>query len=161
MEYENSTAGESEVSLAPIVGYLFGDNKIDFMAQLSQEQSGNRPFNGKLELRYKRSFSGPFGFNPKIRVSVGEKLNENSEGGNFPYFTLQPFLSKEIGAVEWYISYRYRNAFDSSNLFESHTAYFGGEFGIAKGWVIEPSYFHKWSDGDQANGVELQIARTF
>jgi hypothetical protein len=92
---------------------------------------------------------------------LGERISGNSEGGNFSFFTVQPFLSKEIGIAEWFISYRYRNAFDSSNQFESHTAFIGGELGIGNGWMVEPSYFHKWSDGDQANGVELQFGHTF
>lgn len=86
MEYENSTAGESEVSLAPIVGYRIGDNKIDFMAQLSQEQSGNRPVNGKLEFRYKRSFSGPFGFNPKNTRQCRRKAQRKLGGRELPLF---------------------------------------------------------------------------
>jgi len=161
-EFENSTAGVATYTFKPSIGYRFGDNKIDLMTELSQDQiSGENPLSGKLELRYKRYFTGPYGFNPEIRFGIGELFNNNANGGNFPYYTVKPYLTKQIGPIEWFISYRWRDAFDTSNNYQSQTAYFGGEYEFAKGWSIEPAYFHKWEIGQETNGFEIELEHVF
>jgi len=70
---------------------------------------------------------GPIGF--YTRLSVGDKYNNTT---HFGYYSVEPGVSYAIGPVTAKVAYRFRDAFQESNLDATRTTRYGVSYAVTK-----------------------------
>jgi Porin subfamily len=114
---------------------------------------------------FKQNLEGQVGYNQKVtdalsigaKLGVGERFLPNSV--QFPYYAL-------YGTVDYRINdsitlnglqYRYRNAFDTSNNYESHRIGTGASYNITKNVALTATVYRDYDNNFSAidNGVAL------
>lgn len=129
------------------VGHKFNPSwAIDGKAEIRVE-NGTESVSNRLELGTTYSEKNLF-----VRGSVGEKFKE---GSSFAYYTVEPGakfdLTKDLKLIG---SYRYRNAFNTSNDDETHRAQVGAEYSLDKTSAVTASVGRSWGD-TQYNSVNV------
>jgi hypothetical protein len=144
-------------SAALVIGHREGANQFDFKIEEDKDHDKAAATGDEIEAQFERYFGKISGFEPSLRVGIGENI-QNGNGSSFSFYTIQPKISYDLGnGVEPYVSVRYRQRFDNTDWHTS-TWYLGTAFAMPNGWQLEPSLFHK-AGVETSNGFKLEITR--
>ena len=147
---------ENTVSVAPY--YKFDNGvKADIKFYGSRED-GDKTIENKVEARVQKMWEVYPAVKLGARVSIGEKFTSTKD---YSYYTFEPKASYGLtDALSLQASYRYRNAFDTANNYETRTTKLGFDYELTKKDEVGVRYLMKRGDSD-TNGVELAYTRSF
>ena len=147
---------ENTVSVAPY--YKFDNGvKADIKFDGSRED-GSNTLENKVEARVQKMWTVFPNAKLGARVSVGELFSSTKD---FSYYTFEPKASYDLtSALSLQASYRYRNAFNTSNNYETRTTKLGFDYALTKKDEVGVRYLMKRGDSD-TDGVELAYTRSF
>jgi len=147
---------ENTVSVAPY--YKFDNGiKADIKFYGSRED-GSKTLENKVEARIQKMWTVFPNAKLGARVSVGELFSSTTD---FAYYTFEPKASYALtDALSLQAAYRYRNAFNTSNNYETRTTKLGFDYTLTKKDEVGVRYLMKRSDSD-TNGVEFAYTRSF
>jgi hypothetical protein len=92
------------------------------------------------------------------RVSIGEKFTSTKD---FAYYTFEPKASYALtNALSLQAAYRYRNAFDTDNNYQTRTTKLGFDYALTKNDEVGVRYLMKRGDSN-TNGIEFAYTRGF
>lgn len=163
-EYSNETkrADDSEtVKGALVAGYKTAD-RMDYSIKMesSQAEWGNGSISNGIEVRAKKTFDTVAGVNPYFGVRLGEKLKAAEKFSHYAFdagvkFPIMGALSGDVGV-------RYRNAFDTVNVFQS-TRYHGIlAYAVTKQDSVAVRYSQAYGDsGEEKDAWRLSYTRSF
>ena len=165
-EYSNETKRVDDtesIKGALVAGFKTGNN-MDYSVKMesSQTELGNGSISSGLELRAKKSLVelSSFGVTPYLGVRLGEKISSSSNFSHYAVdtgikFPLVNNLSGDVGV-------RYRNAFDTVNVFQS-TRYHGIlAYALTKQDSVAIRYSQAYGDsGEEKNAWRLSYTRSF
>jgi hypothetical protein len=147
---------ENTISVAPY--YKFDNGvKADIKFYGSRED-GSKTLENKVEARVQKMWEVLPHTKLGARVSVGELFSSTKD---FSYYTFEPKLSYALtDALSLQGSYRYRNAFNTDNNYETRTTKLGFDYELTKKDEIGVRYLMKRGDSN-TDGVELAYTRSF
>jgi hypothetical protein len=167
MEYEgeygqgkDSGTNGSSVSVAPYIKFGEGwkaDVKFEGGRDFGQTNGENNSIDGKIEARIRKDVKLTDKFSAGLRLGIGEKF----AGKDFSYYTVEPIVTYKL-TEPWSVnaSARYRNAFDTSNNYQTTTYKVGTAYKVTKEDEVGLKYFEKYGDS-RSNGFELVYSRGF
>jgi hypothetical protein len=147
---------ENTFSVAPY--YKFDNGiKADIKFYGSRED-GSKTLENKVEVRVQKMYDIANDLKAGARISIGEKYTST---GDYSYYTIEPKVGYTLtNALSLQASYRYRNAFNTANNYETGTTKLGFDYNVTKQDEVGVRYFMKRGDSD-TNGVELAYTRSF
>ena len=147
---------ENTVSVAPY--YKFDNGvKADIKFYGSRED-GSKTLENKVEARIQKMWTVFPNAKLGARVSVGELFSSTKD---FSYYTFEPKASYDLtSALSLQAAYRYRNAFDTANDYQTRTTKLGFDYAVTKKDEVGVRYLMKRGDSD-TNGVEFAYTRSF
>jgi hypothetical protein len=86
-------------------------------------------------------------------VGVGERFQQESSGGNFPYYVLRVRADIDL-SERWswnVITYRFRNAFNTANDYETPEISSALVLKIDHSHSVYAKYYYAWKDGSPDN----------
>ena len=104
-------------------------------AESSQSRVGEGSISTGLEVRAKQNFSDiGLGIKPYLGVRLGEKMES---AAHFSHYAVDAGVKFPIvGALSGDVGVRYRNAFNTTNAFESTRYHVIASYAVTKTWVI-------------------------
>ena len=109
--------------------------------------TGEITYDLETTLGYKWKVNNIFSFRGK--GGVGERFQPASAGRNFPYYVL--YVGSDIDlSAKWtwnVVTYRFRDAFDTSNSFNTPEVSTRLTFKIDDGRSVFAAYYYGWSEG--------------
>lgn len=167
MEYEyehgegkDAGTNGSSVALAPY--YKFGDGwkadvKFEGGRDFGSIDGQNNPIDAKIEARIRKDYKLTDNLSAGLRLGLGERYGNQ----DFAYYTVEPIVTYKINQP-WSVnaSYRYRNAFNKSNNFETDTYKIGTAYKVTPDNEVGVKYFQKYGDA-RTQGVELVYTHGF
>ena len=167
MEYEyergegpDKGTNGSSVSLAPY--YKFGDGwKADVKFESGRDfgdiDGVNNPIDSKIEARIRKDYKVATNLKLGLRLGIGEKFTDH----DFTYYTIEPIMTYNLTDA-WSVntSYRYRNAFNTSNNFSTDTYKIGTAYKITPDNEVGVKYLQKYGDA-RTQGIELVYTHGF
>lgn len=147
---------ENTVSVAPY--YKFDNGlKADIKFYASRED-GDKTLENKVEARLQKMWEVYPAVKLGARVSVGEKFTSTKD---YSYYTFEPKASYALtNNLSLQAAYRYRNAFNTSNNYETRTTKLGFDYAVTQKDEVGVRYLMKRGDSD-TNGVEFAYTRAF
>jgi hypothetical protein len=147
---------ENTVSVAPY--YKFdNDIKADIKFYASRED-GDKTIENKVEARIQKMWEVFPKTKLGARVSIGEKFTSTKD---FAYYTFEPKASYALtNALSLQAAYRYRNAFDTDNNYQTRTTKLGFDYALTKNDEVGVRYLMKRGDSN-TNGIEFAYTRGF
>jgi len=142
-----------------VVPYYKFDNgiKADIKFYGSRED-GSKTLENKVEIRVQKMYDIANDLKAGARISVGEKYTST---GDYSYYAIEPKVAYALtNALSLQASYRYRNAFDTANNYETGTTKLGFDYAVSKNDEVGVRYLMKRGDSN-TNGVELAYTRSF
>ena len=92
------------------------------------------------------------------RLGLGEKFETSKD---FSYYTIEPKAQYNLtDAFSVKTSWRYRNAFNDANDYQTRTWKAGFGYDVTKNDEVEVKYFQKRGDSE-TNGVTLEYTHGF
>lgn len=165
-EYSNETkrADNSEsIKGALVAGFKTADN-MDYSIKMesSQTELGSGSISSGLELRAKKSLVelSSFGVTPYLGVRLGEKITSSTHFSHYAVDTGIKFPL--VGNLSGDVGMRYRNAFDTVNVFQS-TRYHGIlAYALTKQDSVALRYSQAYGDtSEEKNAWRLSYTRSF
>jgi hypothetical protein len=163
-EYSNETkrVDESESIKGALVAGVKTDNNMDYSIKMesSQTELGSGSISTGVELRARKTFDAVVGVKPYLGARLGEKISTSS---NFSHYAVDGGVKFPIvGALSGDIGMRYRNAFDTVNVFQS-TRYHGIlAYALTKQDSVALRYSQAYGDsGEEKNVWRLSYTRGF
>lgn len=129
------------------IGHTFNkawavDAKSEFRRENGSDTTSNR-----LELGTTYTQGNLF-----VRGGLGDKF---TSGSDYTYYSIEPGFKYEVtDGLKLVTSYRYRNAFNTSNNDEQHRAQVGAEYAVFKEEYVTASFGRTWGDA-QYNSVNV------
>lgn len=165
-EYSNETkrVDDSESIKGALVAGFKTDNNMDYSVKMesSQAELGSGSISSGLELRAKKSLVelSSFGVTPYLGVRLGEKITSSTHFSHYAVDTGVKFPL--VGNLSGDVGMRYRNAFDTVNVFQS-TRYHGIlAYAITKQDSVALRYSQAYGDtGEEKNAWRLSYTRSF
>ena len=147
---------ENTVSVAPY--YKFDNGiKADIKFYGSRED-GSKTLENKVEARVQKMWEVMPNTKLGARASIGELFSSTTD---FAYYTFEPKASYALtDALSLQASYRYRNAFNTSNNYQTRTTKLGFDYALTKKDEVGVRYLMKRGDYD-TNGIEFAYTRGF
>lgn len=157
---ENRNTNKENIKYAVTVG-----NKVDggwdysLKLETSQAELGNGSISEGIEARIRKSF-GLGSFKPYIGIRLGEKISSST---HFSHYALDagtkfPLLGDLTGDV----GYRYRNAFDTTNAYESNRYHVALAYALTKQDSVALRYSQAYGDSsEEKNSWRLTYSRSF
>jgi len=97
-------------------------------------------------------------------VGVGERFQQETSGGSFPYYVLRIHADIHFDK-RWTwnaITYRYRDAFDTANEFNTPEVATGITLKIDDRWSLNAKYYYGWKEGSPDHqGLAIAIKHSF
>jgi len=165
-EYSNETkrVDESESIKGALVAGFKTDNNMDYSIKMesSQAELGSGSISSGVELRAKKSLVelSSFGVTPYLGARLGEKISSST---HFTHYAVDGGVKFPIaGALSGDVGVRYRNAFDTVNVFQS-TRYHGIlAYALTKQDSVALRYSQAYGDsGEEKNAWRLSYTRGF
>jgi opacity protein-like surface antigen len=159
-EYETaedrSTKADSYTT-GVIVGYKDGGWQYSGKVSSGQAEWGNGSITNRYEGRVKHTWSA-MGLKPYLGVRLGESVKSAS---NFSYYAVDAGVAVPVTAkVEVDFSYRYRNAFDTANKFQTDRYGIEGKLKLTDKDSLGLRYAQSYGDS-LSNSLRLQYTRSF
>jgi hypothetical protein len=148
---------ENTISVAPY--YKFDNGvKADIKFYGSREDGSNKELENKVEARVQKMWEVFPNVKLGARTSIGELF---SSAKDFSYYTIEPKASYALtNDFSLQAAYRYRNAFNTSNNYQTRTTKLGFDYAVTKNDEVGVRYLMKRGDSD-TNGVEVAYTRSF
>jgi len=158
----------NSISVAPYYKFDNGikaDVKFEGSRDRGTVNGDNKSIDGLIEARVRKDYNVYGPLSAGLRLGIGEKFNGENKAGqtvDFGYYTVEPILTyKATDALSFNTSYRYRNAFNTSNYaYKTNTVKVGAAYKLTKEDEIGAKYFEKYGDF-RSNGFELVYSRGF
>jgi hypothetical protein len=150
-----------------------------FQINAAQTFANDVVLGGSFETKFKASngeasfnLEGTLGYGRKIydvaslsgNIGVGERFQGESAGVDFPYYVLRVGLDVDLDK-RWtwdVISYRYRNAFDTANDYNTPEVSTGISLKLDDSRSVYTKYDYDWKDGDpDSQGIKLGFTQSF
>jgi len=147
-------------SIAPemVVGVKDGNWQYSGKAQFSQAEWGNGTITNSVEGRLRYNFNPVSGLKPWSQLRLGDQIKSNS---NFTYYALDLGLTAPVTkAFDLDFTYRYRNAFDTANNFQTNRYGVEGKLKITAKDAVGVRYTQSYGDSN-TNAWRLQYTRAF
>ena len=163
-EYSNETkrVDDSESIKGALVAGLKTDDNMDYSIKMesSQAELGSGSISTGVELRARKTFDAVVGVKPYLGARLGEKISSST---HFTHYAVDGGVKFPIvGALSGDVGMRYRNAFDTVNVFQS-TRYHGAlAYALTKQDSVALRYSQAYGDsGEEKNAWRLSYTRDF
>lgn len=157
---ENRVTHANSVAPDVVIGVKEGNWQVSGMAQFSQPEIGNGAITNSVEGRVRYNYE-PFTnlkMRPWTQVRVGEQITSTS---NFGYYAADLGLTVPVvSRVDVDFSYRYRNAFETSNNFQTNRYGIEGKFKVTDKDAVGLRYTRSYGDVE-TDAWRLQYTRAF
>ena len=159
-EYETAedrnTKAESYTT-GMFLGYKDGPWQYSAKVSSGQAEWGNGSITNRYEGRVKHTWSA-MGATPYLGVRLGETVKSST---NFSYYAVDAGVAVPVTEkVELDLSYRYRNAFDAANNFETNRYGVEGKLKVTDKDSLGLRYSQSYGDSE-SNSLRLQYSRSF
>lgn len=149
-------------SIAPdvVIGVKTGNWQYSGMAQYSQPEIGNGAITNSVEGRIRYNFDPvtTFKLKPWSQLRLGERITSTN---NFSYYAIDLGLTVPVSSVvDVDFGYRYRNAFNTSNNFETDRFGVEGKYKFTNKDTVGLRYGRSYGDSE-TNAWRLQYTRAF
>ena len=157
---ENRNTHKENIKHAVTVG-----NKTDggwdysFKLETSQTEVGNGSIGEGVEARIKKNFSAGV-LKPYVGVRLGEKIGSSS---HFSHYALDAGVKLPLlGSLSGDLGYRYRNAFEEKNLYQSNRYHAAVSYAITKNDSVAVRYSQSYGDiAEEKNSWRFTYSRSF
>lgn len=164
IEYSDETKRSDDTSkqkLGVVVGNkTAAGTDYSFKVETSQSDWGTGSVSSGAEVRVKQSFGQVFGVTPYVGVRLGQKIATNESFGHYAVdagvkFPIMGNFSGDVG-------YRYRNAFDTVNAFNSNRGHVIVAYAVTKTDSVAIRYSQAYGDvGEEKNAYRLSYTHSF
>jgi hypothetical protein len=160
VEYEDQDGrnGTSDsVGTAVILGYKDGGTSYSGKVSSSKPSWGLGNISNQYEARVKHKYS-VMNVNPYIGVRLGERVNSSS---HFTYYALDTGVVVPLSRrFEVDVSYRYRNAFNTDNNFQTNRVGIEGIYKVTANDSLGLRFARSYGDSE-TNSVRLNYTHAF
>jgi opacity protein-like surface antigen len=160
VEYEDASGrnGTSDsVGTAVILGYKAGATSFSGKVSTSQAEWGNGNISTSYEARAKHKYS-VMNVNPYLGLRLGEKVSSTSQ---FSYYAVDTGVVVPVtGKVDVDFSYRYRNAFNTDNNFQTNRVGIEGIYKVTPTDSLGLRFARSYGDSE-TNSVRLNYTHSF
>ena len=161
LEYTNENnrvTGADNIKEGLIVGNKEGDTDYSIKMENSQTEFGNGSISQGLEVRVRQSFGDKGGIRPYVGVRLGEKVTSSTHFGHYAFdagvkVPLGAGFTGDVGA-------RYRNAFDTSNNYETTRAHVALGYALTKQDAVAVRWSRSWGD-EEKDAWRFSYTRSF
>lgn len=164
VEYSNEhnrVTDKDNVKGAVVAGYK-ADGGMDYSIKMESSQTdiGNGSISTGVEARARKNFDAIVGLNPYLGVRLGEKMSSST---HFSHYAVDAGVKFPIaGAISGDVGVRYRNAFDTINVFQSTRYHATVAYALTKQDSIGLRYSQAYGDsGEAKNAYRLSYTRSF
>jgi opacity protein-like surface antigen len=157
---ENRVTGANSIAPDVVIGVKDGNWQYSGMAQFSQPELGNGAITNSVEGRVRYNFNPvtSFKLKPWSQLRLGEQITSTN---NFSYYAVDLGLTVPLSpVVDVDFGYRYRNAFNTSNNFETDRLGVEGRYKFTNKDTIGLRYGRSYGDSE-TNAWRLQYTRAF
>ena len=164
VEYSNETnrITEADSVKGAVVAGIKTDGGMDYSLKMESSQTniGNGSISTGVEARARKNFDDIVGLKPYLGVRLGEKMSSTSHFTHYAFdygvkFPITGALSGDIGG-------RYRNAFDTVNVFQSNRGHAAVSYALTKQDSVALRYSKSYGDYSEAkNAWRLSYTRSF
>ena len=157
---ENRNTDKENIKHAVTVGYKT-DTAWDYSFKLetSQTEVGNGSIGEGVEVRVRKGFALA-SLKPYVGVRLGEKIGSTSHFGHYAVDVGTKFPL--IGALTGDVGYRYRNAFDTANLYQSNRGHVALSYALTKQDSVAVRYSQSYGDtSEEKNSLRFTYSRQF
>ena len=149
----NRTTKADNIKEALVVGTKVGSTDYSLKMENSQAEFGNGSISQGLELRVKQSF-GPMYLGGRL----GERVTSTT---HFSHYAVDLGIKVPMVSTSYLdIGGRYRNAFDTSNEYQTTRAHVAVGYGLTKQDTVAVRWSRSWGD-DEKDSWRLQYTRSF
>ena len=157
---ENRVTNANSIAPDVVVGVKEGNWQYSGMAQFSQAEWGNGTITNSVEGRVRYNFNPMtvFKVRPWTQVRIGDQITSTN---NFAYYAADLGLTVPvIRTVDLDFTYRYRNAFDTANNFQTNRYGIEGKLKMTNKDTVGVRYTQSYGDSE-TNAWRLQYTRAF
>lgn len=149
----NRATDATNIKEALVVGTKDGSMDYSIKMENSQTDFGKGSITQGLEYRMKKSFDGFY-----IGGRLGEKITSSS---HFSHYAIDAGIKIPFGyGLTGDIGGRYRNAFDTSNEFQTTRAHVAVGYALTKQDAVAVRWSRSWGD-DEKDAWRFQYTRSF
>lgn len=157
---ENRVTGADSIAPELVVGTKNGNWQYSGRAAFSQAELGNGSITNTVEgrLRYNYNPITSLKLKPWTQLRLGEQIQS---ANNFSYYALD--LGLTVPVVKTFdldVTYRYRNAFNTSNNFETNRFSIEGKYKLTNKDAVGVRYARSYGDSE-TDAWRLQYTRAF
>jgi hypothetical protein len=156
LEYSDETNRQTQVpniKAGVIVGTKDGVNDYSLKMETAQKEFGNGSISEAMEARYKRNFDMFY-----LGGRLGEKVTSST---HFNYYAFDTGVKIPLGSnFTGDLGYRYRNAFDTANKYQSDRIHLGVGYAVTKKDLVTVRWMRSWGD-DEKDTWRLIYTRSF
>lgn len=160
VEYEDQQGrnGTSDsVGTAVILGYKDGNTQYSGKLSTSQAEFGNGNISTQYEARVKQKYN-VYSVTPYVQGRLGEKVSSTK---NFSYYAVDAGIVVPVtGKVDVDFSYRYRNAFNTDNNFQTNRYGIEGIYKVTAKDSLGLRFARSYGDSE-TNSVRLNYTHSF
>jgi hypothetical protein len=160
VEYEdqNGRNGTSDsVGTAVIVGYKDGATSYSGKVSSSKASLDTGNISNQYEARVKHKYS-VMNVNPYLGLRIGEKVSSTS---HFAYYAVDTGVVLPVAkAFDVDVSYRYRNAFETSNNFQTNRVGIEGIYKVTANDSLGLRFARSYGDSE-TNSIRLNLTHNF
>lgn len=157
---ENRNTNKENIKYALTTGYKTAD-AWDYSIKLetSQAEVGNGSISEGVEVRVRKGLE--FGtFKPYVGVRLGEKIGSSSHFSHYAVDAGTKFPL--IGSLNGDIGYRYRNAFETVNAYQSNRYHAALSYALTKEDTVAVRYSQAYGDkAEEKNSWRFTYSRSF
>lgn len=157
---ENRNTNKENIKYAVTVG-----NKVDggwdysLKLETSQTELGNGSISEGIEVRVRKGFAVGV-LKPYIGLRLGEKISSSSHFSHYAVDAGTKFPL--VGALTGDVGYRYRNAFQTENAYESNRYHVALAYAITKQDSVALRYSQAYGDtAEEKNSWRFTYSRSF
>ena len=164
VEYSNETnrVTDADSVKGAVVAGVKVDGGMDYSIKMESSQAdiGSGSISTGVEARARKNFDDIVGLKPYLGVRLGEKMSSTTHFSHYAFdygvkFPITGALSGDIGG-------RYRNAFDTVNVFQSNRGHAAVSYALTKQDSVALRYSKSYGDDSEAkNAWRLSYTRSF
>lgn len=149
----NRATDADNIKQALVVGTKDGATDYSLKVENSQTAFGNGSISQGMEIRVKQSFDGFY-----LGGRLGEKVTSTT---HFSHYAIDAGVKFPLAAgLTGDVGYRYRNAFETANAFETQRAHVAVGYALTKQDSVAVRWSRSWGD-DEKDAWRLQYTRSF
>jgi opacity protein-like surface antigen len=156
LEYSDETNRQTHIpniKQGIIVGIKDGVDDYSLHMETAQKEFGNGSISEAMEARYKRNFDMFY-----LGGRLGEKVTSSK---HFSYYAFDTGVKIPLGSgFTGDLGYRYRNAFDTANTYQSDRIHLGVGYALTKKDLVAVRWMRSWGD-DEKDTWRLIYTRSF